>query len=282
MEAGPLNNIRVGYIIQARVKSTRLPGKILLPLPFNKGIPLLKWITDTLSKSRFDKKLIVASSSNLENDILEQFCVNENLEIFRGDENDVLSRFISIIKKHSFDVIVRITADNPFLDLVLLEKVIKQHIAQNKDYTKTEGLPLGMNFEIVNPKALLQLEAEQLTSEEREHVTLSLRNNSDCQLLLNVGDEAFKSLRLTVDYPSDYAVASLVSSALLEESDWVSFENIKKIAITHPWIFEINQSNFQKKQYISEQDEREDAIAFLKKYDFNWSAQRLMKVNSVD
>lgn len=279
MADGLVNNIHVGYIIQARMKSTRLPGKILLPLPFNQGKPLLKWITDVLKKSKYEKQIIIATSENPENDVLENFCLQEQIEVFRGEEQNVLSRFISIIKTHHFDVIVRLTADNPIVDLDLLENAIEQHVQLGKDYTKTEGLPIGMNFEIINPLALLRLDTNQLSEQDKEHVTLSIRNFSTNKLFLNLGDKESEKLRLTVDYPSDYAVLSLVL-AIIGEYDNSSFEQVSEITKKYPWIFEVNQANIQKRQYLSDEEERIDAIAFLQMMDFKRTANALLEMGS--
>jgi len=276
MEDGRLNKLRIGYIIQARMASKRLPGKILMPLPFDHGKPLIKWITDALKKSKYDSSIVVATSVNSENQALEDFCKVEKIAIFRGDEENVLSRFISIIMNNNFDVIVRLTADNPIIDLKILESAIEQHVRLNKDYTKTDGLPLGMNFEVINPKVLLATHDSELSKDDREHVTLYIRHHSKDAFTLAVGDPQFRDLRLTIDYPSDYAAVSLLL-ACLEDGEFPSYEMVKRIARTKGWIFEVNGANIQKRQYTSENVEREEALKLLKMYGFNSTAQRLME-----
>jgi spore coat polysaccharide biosynthesis protein SpsF len=278
MEGGQLNNIKIGYIIQARMKSTRLPGKILLPLPFKGGKPLLKWITDSLKKSTFNHKIIIASSINEENDILQDFCNKEHIDLYRGDEENVLSRFIEITKIYNFDVIVRLTADNPILDLTILESVILEHINSQKDYTKTEGLPIGMNFEIINPNELLKTVENKLSKDDYEHVTLYTKTNSDNKLVVNYNSFNTDKLRLTIDYPSDFAAISLLLTCQ-NLNETINFEWIKKVYTENKWIFEINESNIQKKQYSSEKDEIENAIEILKKYDLNFAANKLSNLD---
>lgn len=279
MEDGRLNNLRVGYIIQARMASTRLPGKILMPLPFDDGKPLIKWITDALKKSRYDSSTVIATSVNPENEPLNDFCKAEQIRIFRGDEENVLSRFIAIVAESNFDVVVRLTADNPIIDLALLEYVIEQHIRLNKEYTKTEGLPLGMNFEVINPKVLLALKEEELSKEDCEHVTLYIRNHSSNTHVLAIGDAEFRDLRLTIDYPSDYAAVSFFLTSL-KNGESPTYEMLQQVARTKRWIFDINGANGQKGQYISENEERAEALKLLRASGFNMTAQRLAEMAS--
>jgi len=278
MEVGQLNNIKIGYIIQARMKSSRLPGKVLMPLPFQGEKPLLKWITDSLKRSNFNHKIIIASSINAENDILKDFCNRENIDLFRGDEENVLSRYIEIIKIYNFDVIVRLTADNPILDLSILESVILKHINSKKDYTKTEGLPIGMNFEVINSNELLKTEEKELSKEDYEHVTLYTKTNSDNKLVINYDSFNSDKIRLTVDYPSDFAAISLLLSCQ-KLNEKINFDWIKKLYNEKRWIFEINVSNIQKKQFSSEKEEIINAIEILKKYDLNQAAKKLSNLD---
>jgi len=275
MVVGQQNNISVGFIIQARMKSTRLPGKIMMNIPLVNGKPLLKWITDELKKSKFKSKIIIATSTNIENDVLERFSEKEEVFCFRGEEEDVLSRFIKIIKGDSFDVIVRLTADNPLIDLDILENTILKHFQNNKEYTKTIGLPIGMNFEIINPNSLLSIIEHDLSNSDREHVTQYLKNNSKFQQEIIFGNQNIAKLRLTVDYPSDFMVVSSVLSVIDKR---VSIEEIKMMVNKYPWIFETNQNNYQKKQYISQKDEIYDAIDILDKLEFPHSANHLKNI----
>lgn len=269
MEDGQQNSMRVGAIIQARMQSTRLPGKILMGLPLGSDKPLIKWITDELRKSNSITKVVVATSENEENDTLEEFCLQENLSCFRGSEEDVLSRFINITEKEGFDVVIRLTADNPFLDINLLEKTLQYHLSEKNDYTKSEGLPLGMNFEIISGTALCSIKSKPLDSDEREHVTLYVRRNSEFkQSLFKPADRDLGGLRLTVDYPSDFLVASQLLG-LLRKNERPSLNFISRVSGTYPWLFDINTQNEQKIQFSSLEEEKAAAIDVLRKRKFN-------------
>lgn len=265
MVGGLLSNVKIGAIIQARMESTRLPGKVLLPVPLNGGKPLLKWITDELDKSKFIDKKIIATSTNKENDQLEIFTEKlGNTDLFRGKEEDVLSRFFEINTSNNFDAIVRLTGDNPFIDIELLDKTIHYHIKKQNDYTNTTDLPVGMNFEIVSSDALDSLKAKKLTNKDKEHVTLAMKNDDSYQksvLKIDV-PEYLKNIRLTVDYPSDFALASILFSIIKKDkSPNISF--LEGVYDRFPWLFGINDTNLQKKQFEKTKDEIDFAKGIL-------------------
>ena len=276
MEDGQLNNLKVGYIIQARMGSTRLPAKVLAPVPPRVGKPVIEWISENLKLSRFNGEIIVASSAGPENDVLEKFCIGKNIHCFRGDEDNVLSRFVHLTELNSFDVVVRLTGDNPILDVSLLDQTIQYHLDEQNDYTYTKGLPIGMNLEVVSAKPLLELQKKKLKKLEREHVTLHIRDNDDYkQSCLTFQEEEIplETLRLTMDYPSDFTLLSTVFS-YLPENQLPNLELIKRIWKDTPWIFESNKGNFQKRSFESESEEIEVALEILERYEF----ERVVKI----
>lgn len=251
MAAGQSDKLKVGAIIQARMKSERLPGKILMPLPFPKGKPLLWWIVNSVRQSKKIDKIVLASSVNKENDPLVTFCNENSLTLFRGKEEDVLSRFIQVSRQHEFDIVVRLTGDNPIVDTSLLDSIVLHHITSRNDYTKTEGLPLGMNFEIVSTSALYQIENRSLSNEDTEHVTLYLRNSAEFrkeEIRLFEG-EGLDAMRLTIDYHSDYAMMSMLLN-LLKDDELPTLDTIRKIRSHSPWLFAINDSNLQRQPLL--------------------------------
>lgn len=258
------------------MQSTRLPGKILMPLPLGTGKPLLSWIIDELKKSTFNNKIIVATSVNSENNVLESFCESNGIGCFRGDEDNVLSRFTAIAKQEAFDCIVRLTADNPILDINILDEVIRHHFEKNNDYTSTAVMPTGMNFEVISAQALLDIENHPITEADREHVTLFIRNSGKYKSETYHPEikTELKGLRLTVDYASDYALLSLILSL----SAMNGLRGIKLVEDTfarYPWLFETNRSNIQKKQFTDLDEEVKEAAAFLEQFDFKNASQIL-------
>jgi spore coat polysaccharide biosynthesis protein SpsF len=275
-----LLNSNVVFIIQARMKSTRLPGKILMPLPLGSNKPLLSWIVESLKESLYYKKIFLATSENKENDVLIDFCNNSKIEIFRGDENNVLSRFTSIIKGCHSDCVVRLTADNPIIDTEILDKAITYHLSNNNDYTKTFGLPIGMNFEIIRSKALIKSESLNISEDDKEHVTLYLRNSDDFKkgVFTMSCIPTLKDLRLTVDYPSDFVLLSnILTQKTLNPNIKGGINLIEKTFQDYPWLFEINKLNIQKKQFTTIRDEINEACFLLNDFDFKKAASILEK-----
>ena len=200
-----------------------------------------------------------------------EFCSNNRIKCHRGSEANVLSRYIEILKDNDFDHVVRLTGDNPLVDMSVLERSLVSHLNSKVDYTSTKGLPIGMNFEICTSAALLSLEAQNLKKADKEHVTLFLKeSDSYTTSVLQVDeDENFKKLRLTIDYPSDYLVLSAVFSIADKYKIPIGMDLVRYCKENYSWIFEVNKSNFQKTVYKSLIEEIEAIGPLLEKYDFS-------------
>lgn len=266
-----LPNKKIAFIIQARMASTRLPGKILMPMPIGSNKSTLFRIVEGVKKIKIQKKIYIATSLDTKNDPLEEFCETSNIKCYRGSEDNVLSRFIDILKSDEFDYVVRLTGDNPIIDTNFLEKSLAAHANSQVDYTITKGLPMGMNFEIITTQALLSLEFQKLTEEDEQHVTLFLRESGNYNTSVFDIDENenLKELRLTVDYPSDYLVLSAIFSIGHKFKIPVDLDLIKFCKDHYSWLFEVNKSNYQKKVYNSLEEEIKEVRPLLQEYEFN-------------
>ena len=242
MVAGRFDN-NIGFIIQARVSSERLPKKVLLPLPFPGGKPLLQHIIDSLL--RHTGNVVVATSNQPENDDIEALCNTLDVECFRGSEDDVLSRFVEIQKRHRFDVIFRLTADNPIIDINLLSSFLDKFMKSGDDYWYSKGLPLGMNFEVFKGDSLLRSAQLVESNMEKEHVTVVLRNHPEFSANTYQFDTSKSGFRVTVDEPADYGLLSLVfcykQTSILEGLDL-----LKAVDRDFPFLFHINSDVVQK------------------------------------
>jgi spore coat polysaccharide biosynthesis protein SpsF len=266
------------FIIQARMESTRLPGKVLMPIPINSNKPLISWINDELLNSKYYYKTIIATSLNPTNDCIEKYAIVNEINCYRGEEDDVLSRFIAISKAENCEHIVRFTADNPIIDIGILDKFINFHISNNFDYSKSENLPIGMNFEIIKKNILLELEEKQLSFDDKEHVTLYIRKNDYKNGVFKVEVKDYmKDIRLTVDYPSDYLLVSWILENQLIIKKLKGVELIDYLFSKNNWIFLSNVNNYQKKNFSSKLDELTNAISFLKNNGFDFSSDILIK-----
>ncbi|MBL3647671.1 glycosyltransferase family protein [Bacillus sp. RHFS10] len=197
------------FIIQARMGSTRLPGKVLRPLGSNR---LLDILVHRVRKSAFYQKdrdnLVIATSDKETDDILEAHCVKYGFRVFRGSEERVLDRFVQVIKAVKPTVVIRLTGDNPFVDPELLDFMIAAHLDQGADYTYIRHTPLGISGEVVSAKLLTDISRIQaLEDQYQEHVTLYVRNHPDLYRVQFIeAPEQFRApqCRLTIDTKEDY------------------------------------------------------------------------------
>src|SRR3990167_3601927 len=158
-------------IIQARMSSSRLPGKVLKPIL---GKPMIWHQWQRIQKTKHLDKLVLATSNDKSDDILARFFLSQGENVFRGSLNDVLSRYYHCALQYSPKHVVRLTADCPVIDPALIDKVVLTHLTEKNDYTSIGGstYPLGLSAEVCRFEAL-QLAYQQATlSSQREHVTL--------------------------------------------------------------------------------------------------------------
>ncbi len=209
-------------IIQARMSSSRLPGKVLLDL---NGEPTILRIVDRLKKALTVDEVIVATSLDESDNQLFELLQNKKIECFRGDLEDVLSRFIGVLTSSDAEVVIRITADCPLVMPKLVDQMVKDFLLSDLDYlsnTITPTFPDGLDVEIFTKEALMKLNSLNLSSQEREHVTLGIRNRPELFSLSNfVGKKDLSSLRWTVDYEEDLVfVREVYSHFKKRESDF--------------------------------------------------------------
>lgn len=239
--------MKIGIIIQARLGSTRLPGKILKQ--FYDGKTLLETLLEKLHKVK-DIPVIVATSDNTNDDQLESFLKNKGEIVFRGSENDVLSRFIQAARVNSIDGILRICSDNPFIDLDGIKELIEYGRRSDADYIgfRINDKPsilthFGFWGEFVRLSALEKVaETTAIGSPAHEHVTYHIYNHPDeykCEWIkaphMLQGRE---DIRLTVDTPDDFANAQTVYADLMAENKEFTLTDIVAYLDKHVFIKE--------------------------------------------
>jgi len=190
-------------IIQARMGSTRLPGKVLKPICEK---PLLLYIIETLKLSPVIDNIIIASSINKENDEIEAFAKKYKINCFRGSEENVLERFYQASQKYPDMYYFRATADNPILDIKNPELSLNYLIENNLDYAAIKGMPIGTILECFTKEALEKTYLTAASNEDKEHVTLFMKKNPSfkAKYLKAKTELNFPKMRLTVDNPEDF------------------------------------------------------------------------------
>jgi spore coat polysaccharide biosynthesis protein SpsF len=215
--------VTVGIIIQARMGSTRLPGKVLKSIA---GKVLLDHVLGRLSLLTCPAKVVVATSALPQDDVIAQHCRALGVAVFRGSEADVLDRYYQCAKENNFEHVVRLTADNPFTDMEELRRLIEQHLTQHNDYTHSFGsMPLGVGAEIFTFAALEKSAREGHAPNHREHVNEYIQERPQAFKIGMLEVPAAKrcpDLRLTVDTEEDYRRACAIAEHVAGR--WVGTE----------------------------------------------------------
>lgn len=208
-------------IVQARMGSTRFPGKVLERV---NGETVLEYMTKRLAKSRKIDTIIVATSNKPLDDAIADLCQKIDCEVFRGSEEDVLDRFYQCSLKYpDYDAIIRVTGDCPLIDPVVIDEVISLFEDGNYDYANnvdpTPTFPDGLDTEIFTRQALFKAVKDSSSKKDREHVTLFMRNSAEFKRAYVFANEDHSNIRLTLDNPEDLEVIKfLVKHSSIEDS----------------------------------------------------------------
>lgn len=207
--------MRTVAVIQARSGSTRFPRKVLAPL---QGRPMLAHIIERVSRATLVDRTVVATTDGTADDEVAALAAAHGAGVTRGSEHDVLSRYVLAAREHAADVIVRITADCPLTDPVIVDKVIVARSIEDADYASNvepPTYPEGYDCEVLTSDCLQRLDHEATQPYLREHVTALVRERPDMFRIARVAATRDLSwIRLTVDVPEDLARVEAVLSRL--------------------------------------------------------------------
>ncbi|MDZ5632389.1 glycosyltransferase family protein [Janthinobacterium sp. GMG1] len=222
-------------ILQARVSSSRLPGKVLKPLL---GEPMLLRQIERLRDVRQIDHLLVATSRESSDDAIEALCLANNIACFRGDLNDVLERFHQAAQTFSPEHIVRLTADCPLTDPALIDEVIAFYLAGDYDYVSNcveATYPDGLDVEIFRAPCLDDAWREARLPSQREHVTPFIHQQAQ-RYKVGVYRSArdLSHLRWTVDEPKDFELVSMIYEALYCENKCFSMQDVLSLLERRP------------------------------------------------
>ncbi len=231
----------IGAVIQARMNSSRLPGKVLRKVA---GRPLLEFLLERLAASQRIEKIVLATSLEHDDNEIAACGGSFGVPVYRGSQEDVLDRFYQAAQKHDMEHVVRLTGDCPLIDPGICDRLIDFYLDRKVDYAAlSPGFAEGLDCEVVSFAALARSHREAELRSEREHVTLYVRNHpeffSSLRLENNVDDSRF---RVTVDDPEDLEVVSAVIShfAALSGRCDAPWQQVKAFLAQHPHIAAIN------------------------------------------
>lgn len=252
--------MKIVAVCQARMGSTRLPGKVLRDLG---GRPTLDWVTQAALNAPGVDQVVVGTSVNPENDVIEEWCRNtRDVSCIRGSENDVLDRYRLIVEKTKADAIVRLTGDCPMLDSRVIGEVIALYKAHNCAYASNIDPPTwpdGLDTEVISSQTLLVAAEEAVRPTDRDTVTRYIaRNRAKFPArTLNCPLPHMQKERWVLDSPEDYEF--LQKLVALFPPGWVpNYLDILEALNSHPQLREINQKYLRNERFFDSLAEEAD------------------------
>lgn len=247
--------MKVVAIIQARMGSTRLPGKVMKEIL---GKPVILWDLDRISLSKLVDEIVVAIPYGEENDVIVDMIneYNDKIVTIRGSEDDVLDRYYQAAVQTNADIVVRITSDCPLIDPVVIDNVIEHFLDNNCDYCSnslTRTYPRGLDTEVFSFKVLGEVWNKAKKDYEREHVTPYIIENMDKFKLLNVANDIdFSHLRWTLDTKDDFEFISAVYKRIYPKKQLFLMDDVLELLDREPELVEINMHIEQKTMHKKE------------------------------
>jgi spore coat polysaccharide biosynthesis protein SpsF len=238
--------LKVVAIIQARMGSTRLPGKVLKDV---EGETVLARVVNRLRRARLINEVLVATTDRAADDVIVKECRGLSVLVSRGDELDVLDRYFRAAQLAKAEVVVRVTSDCPLIDPEITDKTIAAFLDAAPDYASNalvRTYPRGLDTEVVSVSALGRAWHGGLKRYEREHVTPYIYEHpSEFKLLSVTGDADYSGHRWTVDTPEDLEFVRAVYTRLRDNPTFL-WRDVLDLLDREPELMELNRSVMQK------------------------------------
>ena len=241
--------MRIVATIEARMTSTRLPGKVMLQVL---GKPMLHYLVERLKKVPSIDEIILATTVNSDDDILVEFAKEENIKYFRGSEEDVMLRVVEAADSVGADIVVEITGDCPIIDPQIVEQTILMYMANNVDYVSNghiRSYPDGMDTQVFALNILKK--SLSMTDEllDHEHVTLHIRDNPKLFTKINFiapPELNWPELGLTLDERHDYNLLKIIIEHFSQKSILFSCLDVVRFLRNRPDLVAINNNVHRK------------------------------------
>lgn len=230
--------MKTGFLITARLKSTRLPKKVILPIH---GREIIRWMIDRLKLSGSIDQIVVCTSTNRQDDLLEQIADEEQVGCFRGSEEDVIKRLYNASRYFGLDYALNITADSPLVSTEYFEEIIKTYIQTNADLVRVLDLPHGCYSYGLKIEAMRKV-CEIKKTEETEIWGLYFTDTGLFDVVdIEVCDEYKRDYRLTLDYPADFEFFQEIFNYFGEDTYKISTQEIIRYLDVNPSTVAINK-----------------------------------------
>ena len=243
-------NKHVVVFIQARMGSSRLPGKVMTDI---NGEPMLWHVVSRLKQCPLISEVVVVTTTDSKDDAIEQFCQQKKIFYFRGSEEDVLDRYYQAALAHKADVVVRITSDCPLIDPIITEKVIRAYLNNSAVLSGASNVvertfPRGLDTEVFSFAALEKVWQMAQKPYEREHVTVFMYEHPELFKIISVTHkENFSHLRWTVDELDDLRLVKEIYRIMKENGqERFGFQDVMALLKKNPELNDINSSVKQK------------------------------------
>ncbi len=221
---------KVVAVVQARMGSTRLPGKVLMDIG---EYPMLWHVHERANHASLLDEIVIATSTEPADDKIAGFCAEHGMRYVRGSEADVLDRYHQTAVETDADIVVRLTADCPFLSPAVIDRVVREHEVSDCEYVSNTiqyTHPDGLDVEVFDTKTLERTWQEATEPSDREHVTSYIKKtdifgSKNVSNVIDISAYEFVNqdeiLRWTVDYPEDMEFVRRVYDRLVQENHWI-------------------------------------------------------------
>ena len=249
----------IGCIIQARMGSSRLPGKVLKKI---QNRPILDYVVKQVGFAKKIEDIVIATTTDQNDDVIVDFCTKHDISHFRGKEKDVLDRYYECAKKFDFQIIVRITSDNPLIDPKIIDECMNEYGKSNCDYLSTEHpptFPHGYAVEIFSFKALENAWKNAGKPSEREHVTPYFYNNPNIFSLKNFQNKKnLSNIRCTLDRANDLVFIEKIISSIQKQP--ILLDDMLNVVSKNPKLLDINKNNIYNEGYLKSLEEDKEFL----------------------
>jgi spore coat polysaccharide biosynthesis protein SpsF len=235
----------IGTLVTARLKSTRLPRKVLKPIA---GRPMIVHLLDRLKLAQRPSQIVICTSPLAEDDPLVEIARQEQVGYYRGDPDDVLLRLTNAAAEFGLDTVASCTADNPFVDPEYIDRLIDYHLEHGHDYSRSEGLPFGTFAYVLSYSAMVRACALKATADTEVWGGYFTETGEFSWGEMVVDDPAVRwpELRLTVDTPADFDLVTRIFDELGEPGKVFPLRDIVALCRRRPDLVSINADVRQK------------------------------------
>lgn len=243
-------HIKVGVVIQARMGSTRLPGKVMKLLGDR---PVLWHVVERVKQSKLIDMIIVATTNSDEDNTIVEFCKKNSINYYRGSEKDVLDRYYKTAKYYKLDAIIRVTSDCPIIDSIVIDKLVKTYLDNKEqlDYVSNSMIrtyPRGLECSIFSMEALKESWENATKEYHKEHVVMYIREHKEKFKIMNIcNDKMLSNYRWTLDTKEDYIFLKCIYNNLYKSGSIFTTNDVLELLKEQPELININAHVEQKK-----------------------------------